>query len=299
MNQQKTGKYIAEKRKLQNMTQAQLADWLGVSDKAVSKWERGISLPDVSKYQELCNVLEVSLNELFAGEDLNDSRVTEQSDHNLMEVLRLATSRKKQFLKAVTCVVVCVAVMIVAFIANLNLGEAENDNRLGQLKYSITTSDERYSHYTPDGEPMVGVTVDEEDNAHVSIKSYVDVESVTEIEVSEAAYASYELAVADDVSYRYRDSHDITTVSADGSDNSDSYGLNTNQLGEGVKRIICGILESGGAMAWIYTDSGTYIMSADSLQFDDEYCEEELHFFLSGVSVDPELEKELYDRWLI
>ena len=53
MNQQKTGKYIAEKRKLQNMTQAQLAEKIGVSDRAVSKWERGLSMPDVSKYEEL------------------------------------------------------------------------------------------------------------------------------------------------------------------------------------------------------------------------------------------------------
>ena len=84
MNQQKTGKYIAEKRKLQNMTQAQLAEKIGVSDRAVSKWERGLSMPDVSKYEELCELLEVSINELFAGEDLEEDETDHETDHALI-----------------------------------------------------------------------------------------------------------------------------------------------------------------------------------------------------------------------
>lgn len=96
MNQQKTGKYIAEKRKLHNMTQAQLAEKLGVSDRAVSKWERGLSMPDVSKYEELCEVLEVSLNELFSGEDLDEDRFREQSDQNLIEVTKKEKGLRKK-----------------------------------------------------------------------------------------------------------------------------------------------------------------------------------------------------------
>ena len=279
MNQQKTGKYIAEKRKLQNMTQAQVADRLGVSDKAVSKWERGISLPDVSKYQELCEVLEVSLNELFAGEDLNEDRVIEQSEQNLMEVLHREASRKKQLLGTIAVIVIGVVILISGYAANLNLGEKENDNRLGSLKYSITSSDERYTHYDTDGEPMVGVTVNENKYAYVSVKSYFAMETMTEIEVKEASYSSYEEAVADDSDYRYRSSHD----------------LSAGQLGEGVNRITCGIPETGGAMAWIYTDCGTYTMTVRTLQLGDEHCEEELHFFLNGVSVDKTLEDEPYD----
>ena len=312
MNQQKTGKYIAEKRKLQNMTQAQLAARLGVSDKAVSKWERGISLPDVSKYQELCEVLEVSLNELFAGEDLREDRIAEQSEQNLMEVLRREASRKKQLLGMIAVAVLCLCVIVAGYIVNLNLGEKENVNRLGQLKYNITTADERYTYYTPDGEPLQGITVDEEDNAHISVKSYFAMDFRTEIKVSEAAYDSYEEAVADDSEYKYRISHDITSVADDSEyryhsshettseeDGSSKFNgsddLFTCQLGEGVNRITCGILESGGAMAWIYTDCGTYTMTVRTMSMDDEHCEEELHFFLNGVSVDKTLEDELYD----
>ena len=59
------GSYIAEKRKKLGMTQKQLAEKLGKSDKSVSKWERGICLPDVSVYLELCEILGISLNEFW------------------------------------------------------------------------------------------------------------------------------------------------------------------------------------------------------------------------------------------
>ena len=68
MNQIKIGKFISESRKSKEITQEQLAEKLGVSKNAVSKWERGLNLPDASIMQELCNILEISLNELFAGE---------------------------------------------------------------------------------------------------------------------------------------------------------------------------------------------------------------------------------------
>ena len=61
----KIGRYIAEKRKRARLTQRQLADKLGKSDKSVSKWERGICLPDVSVYMELCEILEISVNEFL------------------------------------------------------------------------------------------------------------------------------------------------------------------------------------------------------------------------------------------
>ena len=64
----KIGKYIAGKRKDLGMTQKQLAEKLGMSDKSVSKWERGVCLPDVSVYSELCQILGISINEFLAGE---------------------------------------------------------------------------------------------------------------------------------------------------------------------------------------------------------------------------------------
>ena len=65
MDQVKIGRYISEKRKTLGLTQAELAEKLGMSNKSVSKWERGVCLPDVSVYMELCGILGISLNEFL------------------------------------------------------------------------------------------------------------------------------------------------------------------------------------------------------------------------------------------
>ena len=70
MNQMKTGQFIAQCRKEKGLTQFQLGERLGITDRAVSKWERGLSLPDASIMQELCDILDITINELFTGERL-------------------------------------------------------------------------------------------------------------------------------------------------------------------------------------------------------------------------------------
>ena len=71
MNQIKIGKFIAKLRKEKNLTQIQLAEKLLITDKAISKWERGIAMPDTSIMLELCDVLEISVNELLCGERIS------------------------------------------------------------------------------------------------------------------------------------------------------------------------------------------------------------------------------------
>ncbi|NLJ57300.1 MAG: helix-turn-helix transcriptional regulator [Tissierellia bacterium] len=87
MNQIKIGKFIAECRKKKDMTQSQLAGKLNITDKAVSKWETGKSIPDVSLFSDLCSILEISLNELFAGEYIDDANIKQKSDEVLLAVL--------------------------------------------------------------------------------------------------------------------------------------------------------------------------------------------------------------------
>ena len=90
----KIGKYIAGKRKALGMTQKQLAEKLNMSDKSVSKWERGICLPDVSVYMELCKILGISINEFLAGEDIDAENVEKKSEDNIIQVTK--DSKKKQ-----------------------------------------------------------------------------------------------------------------------------------------------------------------------------------------------------------
>lgn len=87
MDQIKIGKFISENRKLKELTQEKLAEKLNVSKNAVSKWERGLNLPDVSIMQDLCATLDISLNELFAGEKISEENYKEVAEQNLMEAL--------------------------------------------------------------------------------------------------------------------------------------------------------------------------------------------------------------------
>lgn len=85
MDTVKIGKYIAQKRKNLGLTQRDIAEQLGMSDKSVSKWERGVCLPDVSVYMELCRIIGISLNEFIAGEDIEQVELQEnQSRISLM-----------------------------------------------------------------------------------------------------------------------------------------------------------------------------------------------------------------------
>ena len=93
----KIGKYIAEKRKALGLTQKQLAEKLNMSDKSVSKWERGICLPDVSIYMELCSILRISINEFLAGEDIGTENVIEKSDSNLIQITKESKKKTKKF----------------------------------------------------------------------------------------------------------------------------------------------------------------------------------------------------------
>lgn len=87
MDQNKIGAFISERRKAKGWTQNQLAERLGITDKAISKWETGRSMPDLSLFIPLCGLLEVTLNELFAGECIPDENLKEKADEVLMEVI--------------------------------------------------------------------------------------------------------------------------------------------------------------------------------------------------------------------
>lgn len=81
MNQEKIGKFISECRKEKRITQEQLAVQLGVTSKSISKWETGNCLPDASKYKPLCEILGITVNELFSGERLSSETENEVKDY--------------------------------------------------------------------------------------------------------------------------------------------------------------------------------------------------------------------------
>ena len=99
MNQEKIGKFISSLRKEQNLTQEQLAEKLGVSNKSVSRWENGKCLPDVSLYKDLCHILGITLNDFFAGEKIKEEKFKEQADDNLFNALENSSFTLKEKIK--------------------------------------------------------------------------------------------------------------------------------------------------------------------------------------------------------
>lgn len=97
MNQEKIGKFIAEQRKLKNFTQEQLAAHLNITKNAVSKWERGLGLMDMSLLRPLSELLDVSVNELLAGEKIKKEDIAKTSEENIINLTELIDLKSMKY----------------------------------------------------------------------------------------------------------------------------------------------------------------------------------------------------------
>ena len=118
MNQEKIGKFIAQCRKNKNITQEQLAEKLGVTNKSVSRWENGKNMPDYSILKELCNILDIDVNEFLSGEKIQKNEMQSYRIDNLDSILKEYYKMKKErnIFKLVAIIGGCiVASLVVAF----------------------------------------------------------------------------------------------------------------------------------------------------------------------------------------
>jgi len=95
MNQVKTGRFIAECRKRENLTQMQLAEKLGITDRAVSKWETGKAMPDTSIMLELCDILKITVNELLSGEAILMEKNNQKNEQLLLDMAKEIERKNK------------------------------------------------------------------------------------------------------------------------------------------------------------------------------------------------------------
>jgi transcriptional regulator with XRE-family HTH domain len=121
MDQIKIGKFIAGRRKEQDLTQAQLADKLAITDRAVSKWETGRSLPDASIMLELCSILNITVNDLLSGEVVTMENYNKELENKLIEMVREKEEADRRLLKleiilGVIAVLPLIAAVIIASI---------------------------------------------------------------------------------------------------------------------------------------------------------------------------------------
>ena len=120
MDQIKIGKFIAEERKAKKYTQRELADKLSISDKTISKWERGNGFPEVSLLLPLCNELEITVNELLSGERLQAMDYKKKAEEIMVNLVKEAQeSKKKIIMSAMVGVLVIVAAVPLFVVAGM------------------------------------------------------------------------------------------------------------------------------------------------------------------------------------
>ena len=122
MDQIRIGKFIQERRKEKRLTQSELAEKLDVTDRAVSKWENGNCIPDASNIQELCKILNITINDLFSGcvVDMRDNE--KKLEENLLEMIKIKEKRDKEllileiFIGVIVSIIMFLCIMIASFI---------------------------------------------------------------------------------------------------------------------------------------------------------------------------------------
>ncbi len=119
MNQVKIGKFIAECRKKENLTQMQLAEKLNITDRAVSKWETGKAMPDSSIMLELCGALKITVNDLLSGEVVTMDNYNKELENNLLEMIKQKELADKRLLSievfiGITATIVLFALIFIA-----------------------------------------------------------------------------------------------------------------------------------------------------------------------------------------
>ena len=120
MDQIKIGKFIQEKRKEKGLTQSDLAEKLNITDRAISKWENGICLPDAGTMPLLCEILCISINDLFSGEKVDMKNNEKKLEENLLEMTKLKENKDKELLtmEIVIGVLSSLVLFVLVFVAS-------------------------------------------------------------------------------------------------------------------------------------------------------------------------------------
>lgn len=119
MDQVNIGKFIAKIRTKKQMTQKELADRIGVTDRAISNWENGRRMPDISLIKPLCDELEISINELLSGKIIDDNNIKKLTDENLEKILKeyYKMKKHKNIFKTLLCILFGILIYVIIYIS--------------------------------------------------------------------------------------------------------------------------------------------------------------------------------------
>lgn len=133
MNQVKIGKFIAECRKTKKLTQAQLAEKLNITDRAISKWETGNGMPDSSIMLDLCSELGITVNELLCGEMIEMKEYNNKSEELLLKMTQEKEKRDKEFLNMEIFIGILVSIILISCVFAASFVNMPNWSRIGLI----------------------------------------------------------------------------------------------------------------------------------------------------------------------
>ena len=133
MDQIKIGKFIAACRKKENLTQMQLAEKLNITDRAVSKWERGKAMPDSSIMLALCDVLNISVNDLLCGEVVTVENYNRELENNLLEMIRQKEQADKHLLALEWVIGIMTVVILLSLVGVASYVQMETGLRVALI----------------------------------------------------------------------------------------------------------------------------------------------------------------------
>ena len=112
MNQEKISKFIAKKRKEKKLTQAELAEKLGVSEKSISNWENNRNMPDLSLFEPLCKELDITINELLSGEEILKKDKIDKYEKNIINTINYSTKKDHEKNKIIALILITLGIFI-------------------------------------------------------------------------------------------------------------------------------------------------------------------------------------------
>lgn len=196
MNQEKIGDFIAKIRKEKNMTQQNLADKLSVSDKTISKWENGRGMPDLSLISPLCDILEITINELLSGEYLNESNYQYKQDENIINAInysRLKIKSNNKIFRIIIGIIIGLVVLIMLMffidVRQMNRNKEVIFSTWG-FKYSPAIDISDLEIYGVIKNYLVEKG-DSEDKNHIGIKTFVSMHSYLLEDINSEKYYVY------------------------------------------------------------------------------------------------------------
>ena len=194
MDQEKIGKFIADRRKKKKLTQEELASILNVNSRSISRWENGKCMPDISLYNSICEVLEISVNELLSGEKIDNEKYQEKFEENMINVLS-GVELKNKNLRKVNLVVLFISVFIISFILfNYFCSHVYLKHDYDKSLFSVSLNNDALELSTPSMGESKYAYLEYQDECLVFVTYYENIESIIKNHKNFSDFTGYDLS---------------------------------------------------------------------------------------------------------